>query len=143
MNDFWMIYIIISVIAVIVEIFVPSLFCINFAIAGVITALISIFDWVNFPVTILIFLALSMLSIIFIRPILKKMVQRDNNDDDFRIKYIGKTAKVIEPVSINKGAITIFDERWEARIKEGEEIPENTNVKIVDNDGLTLFVERI
>ena len=42
-----------------------------------------------------------------------------------------------------KGAITIYDERWEARIKEGEEIPVGTDVKIVENDSLTLYVERI
>lgn len=141
MLELWMIYVIISVIAVIVEIFVPSLFCINFAIAGIITAIISIF-WGDFTTTLVIFMVLSLLSIIFIRPILKKLLTRSERVD-FNADYIGKVVKVIEPVTKMSGAITVYDERWEARIKDGEEIPVGTDVKIVANESTTLFVERI
>lgn len=141
MIELWMIYIVISVIAVVIEIFAPSMFCINFAIAGILTAIVSIF-WGNLNQTLLIFIVLSILSILFIRPVLKKMLH-DKPTADFNSDYIGKIVKVIEPVSTMKGAITIYDERWEARIKEGEEIPVGTDVKIVENDSLTLYVERI
>ncbi len=73
MIEFWMIYVIISVIAVIVEILAPSLFCINFAIAGIITAIVSIF-WGDFYSTLLLFIVLSLLSLIFISPLLKHLI---------------------------------------------------------------------
>ena len=140
--EFWMIYIILAVIAIIIEILVPSLFCINFAFAGIITAILSIF-WGGTVSLIFTFLAISLLSVIFIKPLLMKMVNKDNKAD-FNAQYIGKIAKCIEPISMTKGAITIYDERWEARTEfDAEEIPINSDVKIIKNDSLILYVEKI
>ena len=58
-------------------------------------------------------------------------------------KYIGKIVKVIEPVTKFSGAITIYDERWEARVDSDEEIPAGSEVKIVKYDSLVLTVEKI
>ena len=142
MFEMWMLYILISIVSIMVEIFVPTLFCINFAFAGIITAVISVF--INdFYVTMTIFLALSLLSLLFIKPMLVKYFKKGANAD-FNEQYIGKTVKVIEPVTCTKGAVTIYDERWEARTKEDiGEIPVNCEVKIIDNNSLILYVERI
>lgn len=139
--EVWMIFVIISIIALIIEILVPTLFCINFAIAGIITAIIAIFRF-NLQTLILIFFGISLISIIFIKPILEKMLNK--NDVDFNSQYIGKTVKVIEEITATQGAITLYDERWEARLKNDcEPIPVGCEVKIVSNEGLILFVERI
>ena len=59
-------------------------------------------------------------------------------------QYIDKIVKTIEPVTQNSGAVTIYDERWEARLaSDGEEIPIGVDVKIVRNDSLVLYVERL
>lgn len=142
MIEFWMIYIIIAVIAIIVEILVPTLFCLNFAFAGIVTAIISIF-WGSTYSLILVFLGLSVLSIAFVKPVLSKILKKQETAD-FNAQYIGKVVKCIEPISITKGAITIYDERWEARTEfDGEEIPVDSDVKIIKNDSLILFVEKI
>ena len=142
MIEFWMIYIIIAVIAIIVEILVPTLFCLNFAFAGIVTAIISIF-WGSTYSLILVFLGLSVLSIAFVKPVLSKILKKEETAD-FNAQYIGKIVKCIEPISMTKGAITIYDERWEARTEfDGEEIPVDSDVKIVKNDSLILFVEKI
>lgn len=142
MIEFWMIYIIIAVIAIIVEILVPTLFCLNLAFAGIVTAIISIF-WGSTYSLLLIFLVLSVLSIIFVKPILAKILKKEETTD-FNAQYIGKIVKCIEPIGLTKGAITIYDERWEARTEfDGEEIPVGSDVKIVKNDSLILFVEKI
>lgn len=142
MIEFWMIYIIIAVIAIIVEILVPTLFCLNLAFAGIVTAIISIF-WGSTYSLLLIFLVLSVLSIIFVKPILAKILKKEETTD-FNAQYIGKVVKCIEPISLTKGAISIYDERWEARTEfDGEEIPVGSDVKIVKNDSLILFVEKI
>ncbi len=142
MLELWMVFIIIAIIATLIEIFAPSMFSINFAIAGIITAVISVF-WGKFYSLMIIFLFLSLLSIIFIKPILQKWLKKDTQAD-FNSEYIGKTVKCIEPINMTHGAITIYDERWEARIKEGcEEIPSGSDVKIIGNDSLILYVEKI
>ena len=73
-----------------------------------------------------------------------------NPSDDF-VRYLldksgiydgVKTAKVIETITQTSGAISIYDERWEARILDNNEIPVGENVKIVRYDSLIMFVER-
>lgn len=140
--DLWMLFFLITVAAIVIEIIMPTLFCINFAIAGVITAIVSIF-WGGFVENMIVFLVLSVLSIIFIKPILEKFFKKDG-DADFNSDYIGKIVNVIEPITDLKGAVTIYDERWEARLKEaGEEIAVGADVKIVSNESTILFVEKI
>lgn len=140
--ELWAIYIIIAIVAVLIEMFAPTLFCINFAIGGIITAIISIF-WGDFTTSLLIFFAVSLLSIFMVRPFLVNLIKKDSKAD-FNAQYIGKIVKCIEPINTVNGAVTIYDERWEARLQnEGEEIPAGTDVKIVGNDSLILFVERI
>ena len=140
--DLWMIFVIISIVAVLVEIFVPTLFCINFAIAGIITAIISFF-WGTFPALIGVFVVLSILSILFVKPMLSKHLNK-GDAVDFDAQYLGKVVETIEPISTYKGAVSIYDERWEARLKyEGEEIQKGTQVKIIGNDSTILFVEKI
>ena len=73
------------------------------------------------------------------------MRRKDEKDKQTGLddKYIGKIVKVTEPVTTNSGAVTIYDERWNARIESGDEIPVGAEVKIVKNDSLVLYVERI
>ena len=141
MFELWMLYVLLAVIAVMAEVFVPTFFSINFAFAGVVTALISIF-WGDFNTTMAVFIVLSAISIIFIKPLLVKYLRKDS-DGGFDEQYIGKVVKVIEPITCSSGVVTIYDERWEARIKDGETIQKGCDVKIIGNDGLTLFVEKI
>ncbi len=141
--ELWILFIIIAIIAVILEIMIPTLFCINFAFAGIITAAISIFWQTSLTTLIFVFLGISLLSILLIKPLLTKMLKKDS-DADFNSEYIGKTVKCIEPINENHGAVTIYDERWEARTLPGaEEIPVDSEVRIIKNESLTLFVEKI
>ncbi len=138
----WQIFSIIAVVAVILEIVIPSGFFLNFAVAGVLTALLSLFvnSW---NALIIDFIILSLLSIWLIRPLLLRHRENKDNQTGLDGKYIGKTAKVTETVTKNSGTVTIYDERWDARIMDGEDIPAGTEVKIVKNDSLILYVERI
>lgn len=140
--ELWMLFVVIAIIAGVVEIIAPTLFCINFAIAALITTIVSVF-WGGFIENMIVFIVLSVLSIVFIKPLLEKLLKKED-ETDFAAQYIGKVAKVVEPISDTKGAVTIYEERWEARLKDaGEEIPAETIVKIVSNDSTILFVEKI
>lgn len=138
----WEIFAIAGLVFLILEMIVPSMFFLNLAIAGFITAVIAI--WVaNWVYLVIGFVVLSLISVIFLRPILIKNKKDKEHETGMEGKYIGKTVKVTEPVSKYSGAITIYDERWEARTENDETIPAGSEVKIVKYDSLILTVEKI
>jgi len=138
----WTIFVVAGLASLILEMVMPTMFFLNFAVAGLITAILAIFitNWVHL---VLIFVALSLISIVFLRPILIKHKDSKENQTGMQDKYIDKIVKVKEPVSKFSGAITIYDERWEARCESDDTIPEGTEVRIVKYDSLILTVERI
>lgn len=138
----WEIFAIIGLICLILEMVLPSMFFLNLAFAGFTTAIISLFitGWTTLIVA---FVVLSLLFILLLRPILLKNRESKLQETGMEGKYIGKIVKVIEPVNKFNGAITIYDERWEARTQNDDEISIGTEVKIVGYDSLILTVERI
>ena len=140
--ELWMYFIIVAILAIVIEIFSPTLFCINFAFAGIITAIVSIF-WGDVYNLCILFAVLSVFSIFIIKPMLSKLLKKESHAD-FNSQYIGKIVKSIEPITETSGLVTIYEENWQARIKAGaEEIPAGCDVKIISNDSLTLYVEKI
>ena len=138
----WEIFAIVGLISVILEMIVPSMFFLNLALSGFVTAVLALFidSWIYLTV---IFVVLSIISILFLRPILLKHKESKEQETGMQGKYIGKIVKVIEPVTKYSGAITIYDERWEARVDGDETIEVGAEVKIVKNDSLVLTVERV
>ena len=125
---------------IILELFTPSMFFLNFALAAFLTAIVSLFTTRMFSL-VLVFFVLSFLSFVFLRPIL---LRRNSKETETGVndKYIGKTAKVAEEVSPEGGTISIYDERWNARC-EGEVIKAGETVKIIRNESLVMYVEKI
>ncbi len=138
----WETFTIAGLIFIILEMVVPSMFFLNLAVAAIITALAAI--WIaNWTVLIIIFTVLSIVSILFLRPLLIKNKKDKESQTGMESKYIGKIVKVIEPITKFSGAITIYDERWEARVDSDETIPVGSEVKIIKNESLVLTVEKI
>lgn len=138
----WETFTIAGLIFIILEMVVPSMFFLNLAVAAIITALAAI--WIaNWTVLIIIFTVLSIVSILFLRPLLIKNKKDKESQTGMESKYIGKIVKVIEPITKFSGAITIYDERWEARVDSDETIPVGSEVRIIKNESLVLTVEKI
>ena len=138
----WEIFAISGVAFLILEMLVPSMFFLNLALAGFVTAVIALFikSWI---VLTFIFIVLSILSILLLRPILLKQKASKDKETGMEGKYLGQIVKVIEPITKYSGAITIYDERWEARTEGEETIPAGSEVKIIKNESLVLTVEKI
>ena len=137
----WQFLCVIGIAFVILEIFTPSMFFLNFALAAFITAGISLITLNKFALVLAFFL-LSFLSFVFLRPIILRRNSKDT-ETGMEGKYIGKTAKVTEEVTAERGVITIYGERWEARCENGEVIPAGAEVKILRNDSLIMYVTKI
>ena len=135
----WQLMLIIGFAFLILEMFTPVMFFLNFAAAAFITSLISIFI-IDINTLMTVFIAISLLLLFFVRPLfIKKCTKEQTTGMDN--KYIGKTAKVIEPITSTSGAISIYDERWEARCEDGKEIPVGESVKIIKYDSLIMSVK--
>lgn len=137
----WHLLVIVGILFLIVEIFMPMFFFLNFAIACFLTAILALFipSWdILIPVTI----ALSAVFLMFLRPLLLRSKNGDKKTG-VEEKYIGKIAKVTDTITSHSGVVSIYNERWEARSENGEEIPIGKEVKIVRNESLLLFVERL
>ena len=135
----WQLMLMIGFAFLILEMFTPVMFFLNFAVAAFITSLISIFI-IDINTLMTVFIAISLLLLFFVRPLfIKKRTKEQTTGMDN--KYIGKTAKVIETITSTSGAISIYDERWEARCEDGKEIPVGESVKIIKYDSLIMSVK--
>ena len=135
---YWELFGILALAFMILEMVVPTMFFLNLALAALATALISLAVG-DFIKLIIIFVLLSILFIVLLRPVFLK--NKPAHSTGVEGKYIGKTAKVTAAINQNCGTISIYDERWEAR--SNEEIPEGSTVRITGNDNLIMFVEKI
>ena len=136
----WQLLVILGLIFLVLEMFTPMLFFLNFAIASFITAIAS-FIITDINILMLIFVVLSLLLLWFLRPLLVKSKNQKNSKTGMENKYIGQTAKVIEEVTSDSGVISIYDERWNAHSINNEIIPIGSIVEIVKHESLIMSVK--
>ena len=137
----WEFLCIAGIVFVILEVFTPALFFLNFAVAAFITSALSLYIHGRFTL-VLIFFIFSFLSFAFLRPVIMKRKSKET-DTGLESKYIGQTTSASEEISADRGVINIYGERWEARSLSGELIHAGSSVKIVKNESLIMYVEKI
>ena len=137
----WQILCIAGIAFIILEIFTPSMFFLNFALASFLTAVISLFVTAEIWL-VLSFFVLSFVSFIFLRPLLLKNFTKETQTG-IEDKYIGKCAKATEEITSDRGVISIYGERWEARSENCEIIPIGSEVEILRNNSLIMFVKKV
>ena len=126
---------------IILEIFTPSMFFLNFAISAFLTAVVSL--WVTNLYTLLIlFVVLSFISFIFLRPVIMKRFNL-SKETGISTKYIGQIVKADTEITENSGVISIYGERWEARSENGANIPQGSEVKIIRNESIIMYVTEV
>lgn len=142
--NFWIILLTVSVCFLLLEMFTPTLFFINLAIAAAICALLSFLGY-SYTVLVFAFLIISIITIGFVRPLLLKKMQGKAHQTGMEDKYIGKSAKVVQEISQTSGRVAIYGEEWQAHLPEEqtEPIPVGELVKIISNDSIVFIVEKI
>lgn len=137
----WEFIVICGIVFILLELFIPSMFFLNFAVAAFITAIASLYT-AKMMTLVLIFFIFSFLSFAFLRPLLLKRKSKEI-ETGINDKYIGKKAKVIEDVSADNGTISIYDERWNARTEDSSVIHAGEDAEIVRNDSLIMYVKKV
>lgn len=125
----------------VLEIVTAQLISIWFVL-GAVGALIAAFCGANTTIQIVVFIAVTVITLIATRPIVKKhlntKVQSTNAD-----RCIGKTAVVIEQIDnlLPSGQVKVDGAVWTARSSDNTVIPADTIVTVEKIDGVKLMVK--
>lgn len=138
----WAIILCFGVTFLILEMMMPSVFFLNFALAAFICAGLSLFIS-NISILAICFAILSIISIYTLRPLLLKNQKTKKQQSGIEAKYIGQIASVVSKIDKNSGVISIYDERWQARTKDDEVIEEGSKVEIIGNESIVMFVKKV
>lgn len=111
---------------------------------GAVGALIAALLHCSVLVQILVFLVLSGLTLILVRPIAVKFFQSKISPTNTDL-LIGKTALVTQSIDnmAGEGQVSISGQVWAARSEHNMVIPADTTVKILRIEGVKVFVESI
>lgn len=138
----WIFFLILALIFFITEIYTPTMFFLNFAIAASFCGILGIFID-NYNILIPLFAILSILFLLFLRPLFNINPQKDK-ERSFESPYIGKQATALTNITAFSGRIKIYDEDWEARLagEDAAEIKQGAKVNIIRHNDLTMYVEK-
>ena len=138
----WQIFLCAGLAFLILEMFTPAMFFLNFAISAFVCAVLSLITS-NIPTLVVVFCVLSVILIFTLRPLLMRKNKDEKLNTGMESKYVGKTVKVIEDIDNKSGAVTIYDERWQARNLDEGTIPAGETVKIESYESLIMYVRKV
>lgn len=140
----WIIWLAIFVLAVIVEASGPNLVSIWFAVGSLVSLIISFIPGVAWWIQVIVFVVLSVVSFIALRPIFKRFMKHNlfNTNID---SYTGKKGIVVEEITmLNPGSVKIGDVKWSAiPLDEKEKFNVNDVVEVVAISGNKLIVKKV
>ncbi len=136
----WYVWLILFLVFLGIEMLTPGVFFFLCFSAGSVFAMAAALLGFSYQTAVILFCAVSVISIFFIRPLLKKYMDKrkiNTNVDSL----IGIKTKVLEDISEEKpGKIKVSGEIWLAAAN-GEKIPAGTTVEIISVDGTKLIVK--
>lgn len=138
----WQLILGIGILFVLLEIFIPSMFFLNLALAAFVCAIAAYFIS-NIYFLVILFCLLSLTFIFTLRPLFINKTNKKDEKTGMENKYVGKIAKVVENVDKTNGVISIYDERWQARTLDNEIIETGNQVEIIGHDSLIMRVKKI
>ena len=140
----WIVWLALLVVMLIVEALGPALVSIWFAFGALVTLIVSFIPNVPWWVEVIVFVVISVATLLALRPIFRKYFKRNSfqsNIDSFK----GKRGYVIEDITYLKpGAVKINDVSWTAiPVNENETIKENEVIEVVAVNGNKLVVKKV
>ncbi len=138
----WQIILCFGITFLILEMMIPGIFFLNFAVAAFLCALLSLYIKSIFVLTV-VFCFLSVILMYTLRPLLVKCEKNKKQQTGICAKYVGKRAKAVEKIDKNSGVISIYDERWQARVRDEQIIESGSDVEIIDYESIVMFVKKV
>jgi len=142
----WFVWALVGVGCIGLEMVLPGFVIFFFGLGGAATALFSLIPFVSSALwlQILLFVAFSILSLVFLRRKFSRVFAGtvfDSRKGDPEEEGIGETAEVLETVgALREGRVRFRGTSWKARTREGELAP-GSMAKILAREGMTYIVE--
>ena len=140
----WIIWLALFALSLIIEASGPNLVSIWFAVGALVSLIISFIPGVAWWVQVIIFVVISAVSFISLRPIFKRLMKHNlfNTNID---SYAGKKGCVVEEITLlNPGSVKIGDVKWSAiPLDEKETFKVNEIVEVVTINGNKLIVKKV
>lgn len=140
MDVFAIVWLVAIIILALVEAGTTQLVAIWFVVGSVGAFIANLFN-TPFWVQLIVFVAVSIVSLAVTRPFLKKYltVKKVSTNAD---RYVGETAVVTDAIdnSLAKGQVKVLGSVWTARSADGSVIAEGARVRVEAIDGVKLIV---
>ena len=142
MIDMWIVWLVIAILCLVIEGITVELLSIWFSASALITMILALIG-VPLEWQLFIFAILSVLLIIFTRPILNKYLKRNESKTnvDALVGEIGTITKEILPD--DRGEIKVKGQYWLAISSENDKIELDSKVSVVAIEGAKLIVKKI
>ena len=140
----WIIWLVLFVAMLGIEAAGPALVSIWFSFGALIALIVSFIPEVPWWVEVIIFVVISIATLLALRPILRRYIKRNNYNTNID-SFTGKRGYVIEDITYLKpGAVKIGDVSWTAiPVNREEEILENEIIEVVAVNGNKLIVKKV
>ena len=134
----------IVVVSTVIELLTLDMTSIWFTVSGFVALILSAFDSISWVVQLIVFVVLSAILIVGLRPLAKKFFLRHVNERTNADSMIGRKVYMLTTASFGKlGSIRISDVVWSAIPEdETETIEAGEIVQIIDIQGNKLVVRR-
>ena len=139
----WTLWIIIAIILIIAEVFIPGFWLASLAVGAVGSGIAAALDF-SLTVQIFAFALFSTLAFFFLRPLAVAYLYRGDGEfvETGANALIGKSTKLLKPITNESiGSVKIGSEVWRAKTTDSANIPAGTAVTVIGIDGATLIVE--
>lgn len=145
--EIFKIWAIVGLIFLLVEMATPAMFFLNLAVAAFFAGATAYFVPGNIWAQVWVFVIISLVLLLALRPYLLKRSTPKHEATGIEGKYIGNTAQVIKKIgeegTDGVGRIKIYGEVWQAKSANDEPIELTSMVRIVRNDSLIMYVEKV
>ncbi len=140
----WIVWLVVFALSVIVEASGPNLVSVWFAVGSLISLIISFIPGVAWWVELIVFVVISAVSFIALRPVFKRFLKRNifNTNID---SYAGKRGYVVEEITLLKpGSVKIGDVKWSAiPLEDNAKFEVDDVVEVVAINGNKLIVRKV
>ena len=140
----WIIWLALFVVMLGVEALGPALVSVWFAFGALVALIVSFIPGVAWWVEIVIFVVISVATLLALRPIVRRYIKRNNYNTNID-SFTGKRGYVIEDITyLRPGAVKIGDVSWTAiPVNKDETILENEIIEVVAVSGNKLLVKKV
>ena len=140
----WQIWAIVAVVCLILELTAGDFFIICFSIGAVFACLTDALGG-GIILQLIVFAIFTLASLFFVRPFAVRFLHKgESNRVSNADALLGRKGHVVETVKADSfGRVQIDGDIWKAVTNEPQDIPEDTNVRVVSRESTIITVETI